>query len=61
MNTKVNLNDSYERLVYYDNGKESKKYIDDVFNALYMTWQYMPDDNQWDEYIKSIKKNYYRS
>ncbi len=34
MNTKVNLNDSYERLVYYDNGKESKKYIDDVLKSM---------------------------
>ena len=45
MKYKVNLNDSYERLVYYDNGKDSQKYIQVVL------------DNMDDEIKEDVRKN----
>lgn len=58
MNKGESRSEAYPNICAFRVSEETKKHIEDVFNALYMTWQYMPDDNQWKEYIRSINKNY---
>lgn len=56
--TPIDINDTFPGIGAFRVNNETRKYIDDLFCALMMTWEYMPNDGEIHIYREKYKKEY---
>lgn len=54
----IDINGKYPEIGVFKINEDTHKYLDDVFNAFMITWNYMPDDKQLELYLKWYERFY---